>query len=96
MSKNKTAPQISYTGYESLAAAIVSSAIEDYIACLVCREEKPSLQDKHGDAQITRIEKFFKSEYFSILSDINPSILMSKCKEYAKKKIRYIPYNEKG
>ena len=53
-------------GYKQLAAAIVEKAVVDYRTAL----------KTYDDSGIKRLEKFFKSEWFMMLSDLNGKILI--------------------
>lgn len=53
-------------GYLQLAAAIVERAVIDYKTAL----------KTYDDSRINRLEKFFKSEWFMMLSDLNGKILI--------------------
>lgn len=56
-------------GYEMLAAAVVERAVLDY------RQAQENIRTKYNvlDAQnmIRRLERFFRSEWFGILSDLD-------------------------
>ena len=56
-------------GYEMLAAAVVERAVLDY------RQAQENIRAKYNvlDAQnmIRRLERFFRSEWFGILSDLD-------------------------
>lgn len=59
--------------YEELANAIVLQAVKDYRL--------------HDDEQeLASIERFFRSGWFSVLTSINPEMLISKLR---KEKVRY-------
>ena len=59
--------------YEELANAIVLQAVKDYRL--------------HDDEQeLASIERFFRSSWFSTLTNINPEMLISKLR---KEKVRY-------
>lgn len=55
-------------GYKQLAAAIVERAVIDYRVAL----------KRYDDAGINHLERFFRSEWFMILSDLDGEMLMSK------------------
>lgn len=61
-------------GYENLANAIITQAVIDY------RKELDILAKRPGDltaqARVKKLERFFRSEYFGILSNIDPEYLM--------------------
>ena len=59
--------------YQELANAIVLQAVKDYRL--------------HDDEQeLARIERFFRSDWFSVLTNVNPEILITKLR---KEKVRY-------
>lgn len=83
---------MSYTpkdGYASLAAAIVVIAVVDYISELYRSNGR-----RYITATMYGIEKFFKSEYFLSLSNIDPNMIMVKCKDFveSQKKIKMVKY----
>ena len=59
--------------YQELANAIVLQAVKDY-----------RLHD--NEQQLARIERFFRSDWFSVLTNVNPEILITKLR---KEKVRY-------
>lgn len=59
--------------YEELANAIVLQAVKDY-----------RLHD--NEQQLARIERFFLSGWFGVLTNINPEVLIAKLR---KEKVRY-------
>ena len=61
------------TQYEELANAIVLQAVKDYRLC----------DDEH---KLASIESFFRSGWFSILTNINPEMLIAKLR---KEKVHY-------
>ena len=63
-------------GYEALAQAIIIQAVNDYRRAL------------KGDARgrCREIERFFRSEWFSVLTKVNPEMLIRKLREEVKKK----------
>lgn len=61
------------TPYEELANAIVLQAVKDY-----------RLHD--NEQELARIERFFRSDWFSVLTNVNPEILITKLR---KEKVRY-------
>ncbi|NCC14935.1 MAG: hypothetical protein EOM28_01095 [Clostridia bacterium] len=59
--------------YEELANAIVLQAVKDYRL--------------HDDKkELASIERFFHSDWFGVLTDINPEMLIAKLR---KEKVRY-------
>jgi hypothetical protein len=59
--------------YQELANAIVLQAVKDY-----------RLHD--NEQQLARIERFFRSNWFSVLTNVDPEILITKLR---KEKVRY-------
>ena len=59
--------------YQELANAIVLQAAKDY-----------RLHD--NEQELARIERFFRSDWFSVLTNVNPEILITKLR---KEKVRY-------
>jgi hypothetical protein len=59
--------------YQELANAIVMQAVKDY-----------RLHD--NEQELARIERFFRSDWFSVLTNVNPEILITKLR---KEKVRY-------
>ena len=61
------------TPYENLANAIILQAVKDYRL--------------HDDEQeLANIERFFRSGWFGVLTNIDPEVLISKLR---KEKVRY-------
>lgn len=65
--------------YENLANAIVLSAVEDYKAALLRAKRNPDSASAAED--VKRQERFFYSEWFEVLTDLDPSYLIRKMKE---------------
>lgn len=59
--------------YQELANAIVLQAVNDY-----------RLHD--NEQELARIERFFRSDWFSVLTNVDPEILITKLR---KEKVRY-------
>lgn len=59
--------------YQELANAIVLQAVKDY-----------RLHD--NEQELARIERFFRSDCFSVLTNVDPEILITKLR---KEKVRY-------
>ena len=62
--------------WRNLAAAIVELAIKDYVRALKVLKVKPHNSVCKGAKMSS--EKFFKSEWFNTLSDLDPEFLSSK------------------
>lgn len=67
--------------FEHLAKSIVIQAIEDYRECLKYGRIKLLSKNKYN---IQEIEKFFKSDWFHILSGMNGERLIKILQEQAK------------
>lgn len=66
-------------GYEELANAIILQAVKDYRESLRLLSMNPN--DKSAKRDQRNIERFFRSEWFSILTDLNGELLLKKLKE---------------
>lgn len=66
-------------GYEELANAIILQAVKDYRDAVERLRYTPD--DKSAQYDKRSIERFFRSEWFSILSDLNGELLLKKLKE---------------
>lgn len=65
--------------YENLANAIIVLAVEDYKAAL--KHLKKSPENKGAIAGVKRLEKFFHSEWYEFLTDLDASYLLRKVRE---------------
>ena len=65
--------------YKELANAIIVQAVKDYREALRLLNMNPN--DKSAQHDKRSIERFFRSEWFSILTDLNGELLMKKLKE---------------
>lgn len=61
-------------GYIELAAAVVERALLDYRSACMSRDEK----------EIQSLRKFFRSEWFDILSDLDGGVLMAQIERMAR------------
>ena len=66
-------------GYIELANAIIAQAAKDYRAALNQLSLNPN--DKVAQRERNSIERFFRSDYFSILTNLNGEVLLAKLKE---------------
>lgn len=66
-------------GYEELANAIIVQVAKDYREALRLLGMKPNAKSAQHDKR--SIERFFRSEWFSILTGLNGELLMKKLKE---------------
>ena len=60
-------------GYEMLAAAVIERAVIDYRAALMERDEP----------EISKLSKFFRSDWFDFLSDLDGEVLMAQVERMA-------------
>lgn len=60
--------------YENLANAIVLAAVDDYREVLQRWQQFPEKQAYIAEKR--ELERFFRSGWFSILTNINPEVLM--------------------
>lgn len=65
--------------YEELANAIVVTAVQDYKHALVRLKRHPESESAKRDVE--RLEKFFFSEWYELLTNLDPSYLIRKLKE---------------
>jgi hypothetical protein len=66
--------------YENLANAIILQAIKDYRTALKCL--KANLRNRVASADRNEIERFFRSQWFSVLTDVDgESLIRSLTKE---------------
>ena len=68
--------------YENLANAIVLQAVKDYKAALHTLEDYP--ESSFAKHEIVVQERFFHSQWFGILTDLDPERLISGVKERVK------------
>ena len=70
-----------HENWEMLAHAVILKAVEDYRAA---RKRLGRTSDPKGvQATIRELEGFFRSSYFSQLTDLDPEYLIEKLKEEA-------------
>lgn len=68
--------------FENLANAIIMKAVIDYKAALIkLRRCKTFKGRANARAVISECEAFFKSQWFGILTDLDPQMLIRKIKE---------------
>ena len=63
-------------GYEMLAVAIVAQAYDDYKKALKRKDRR----------EIKSIERFFYSDFYSLLTSLEPSYLINNAKREVRKK----------
>lgn len=73
-------------GFENLANAIITQAVMDYRKALTVLEKRPG--DEYAQKRCAAFERFFHSEYFQILSNIDPDYLIEQTKKTSYYEIR--------
>ena len=68
-----------YEPYKELAVAIILQAVKDYRSA--ARKYKKGKDKDTNQATMDEIENFICSEWFGVLTDIEPKILLRKLKE---------------
>ena len=71
--------------YENLANAIIVSAVEDYKSALVKLKRHPD--NKRALDEIRNLEKFFSSEWYELLTDLDASYLLRKVRELVEEEV---------
>ena len=66
-------------GYQLLANAIIEQAAKDYRKALCAIQLNKN--NRSARASKTHLEKFFLSEWFGALTNVNGAVLISKLKE---------------
>lgn len=76
-----------YSEWRKLASAIVKQAVEDYVSVLRKLWKNTSDSSTRCDYYLEKkeIEVFFYSEWYEMLTDIDPDSLMSQCRVIAEK-----------
>ena len=64
--------------YEKLANAIVLQSVSDYRAALRLAKKNPS-----AEQDVKNLERFFRSEWYSVLTGVDPEYLMERLREEA-------------
>lgn len=71
--------------YEDLANAIIKLAVQDYVRELRCarrhKNDNYTATRFNAEMQVHNLEAFFLSQWFGILSDLNPSWLISEVRK---------------
>lgn len=68
--------------YKRLANAIIIRAAKDYRSTLKRLKRNPHNQSAQADAE--EIERFFRSDWYSCLTDVDGELLIRKLREEAK------------
>lgn len=69
--------------YRELAAAIVLQAVKDYRTAIRWRRRHPG--NKWARMRIREIERFFRSEWYGQLSDVDPHELLQRLRQEVEK-----------
>lgn len=67
------------TNYENLANAIILQAVKDYRMALKSLKANPRNRDALADRN--EIERFFRSQWFSVLTSVDGEMLIRSLKE---------------
>lgn len=70
--------EIDMNGYKELANAIILRAVSDYRSTRKSLIKNPN--NMFAQADLKRIEKFFLSDWFKVLSDIDGAFILEKLK----------------
>ncbi len=62
------------TNYENLANAIILQAVRDYRMALKCLKANP--KNKTALADKDEVERFFRSDWFSVLTSVDGEMLI--------------------
>lgn len=65
--------------YEKLAAAVVMQAVKDYRAALRAVRKSPS--SHYVKSQKKALERFFRSEWYLLLTDIDGEMVMERIRK---------------
>lgn len=65
--------------YENLANAIIISAANDYKKALIRQKKHPD--NKSVAADVRRLESFFYSDWYEVLTDLDPGYLIRKMQD---------------
>lgn len=65
--------------YENLANAIVLTAVEDYRNALKKYSKNPG--SKSAKAEVDSLERFFRSQWYSVLTSVEGEFLIRKLRE---------------
>ena len=79
--------------YENLANAIIISAVRDYKAALIHLKRNPDIESARKN--VKRQEKFFYSEWYETLTNLDGSYLIQKLKEKVNEEMEKMVGEEK-
>ena len=66
-------------GYIRLGNAVVKTAVNDYRKCLLVSKKHPF--DERTQNELERIEKFFHSRLYGVITTLDPDTLIRKIRE---------------
>ena len=72
-------------GYSLLANSIVSQAAKDYKYNLLLLHKNPN--DKKAQAERRKLEKFFRSYWFDILTQLDGEVLLQKLQQTVREEV---------
>lgn len=71
--------------YQALANAIVEMAVKDYKKALKQHYRFP--ENPHYAAEVTSLERFFRSGWYELLTDLDAEYLMTSVRRMVKKEV---------
>ncbi len=74
-----------YAAYEELANAVILQAVKDYRAAF--RRHRTMPNNRSAQEEMDRIKKFFYSDYFKVLTDLDGPALLRKILQELEKEI---------
>lgn len=78
--EKKPAPEIS--PWQKLANAIVEQAVKDYRTAQARVKANPANAD-HAKGEVCQLERFFRSQWFETLTDVDGRLVLSRLKKEA-------------
>lgn len=67
------------TGVQALANAIVLQAVKDYRRALMALKRNP--RNREAGTEVRKIESFFQSSWYSLLTDLDPDELVEQLRK---------------
>lgn len=68
--------------WQKLANAIVEQAVKDYRIAQARVKANPQNAD-HAKAEVRKLERFFRSDWFEVLTDVDGRLVLSRLKKEA-------------
>ena len=78
--EQSTAPALS--PWQKLANAIVEQAVKDYRTAQARVKANPESAD-HAKVEVRQLERFFRSSWFEVLTDVDGRLILSRLKKEA-------------